>query len=224
MHPSRTRIPTLLAAACLGAAPAAAVTLGNLDDFQDGTTQGWRSGAQNPNPPIHALDVGPAGLGDDSLQITSAGGFGPGSRFTAFNDTQWTGDYTAAGVELIVLDVNNVGSTALHLRVALDGAGGRFVTTDSVPVPAGGGWNLVWLWIGPGDLTSAGGLDVNATLGAVSQLRLISAAGPTFGGDAIVAQGLVDNVVAAPEPGAAALLSSGLALLLLLSRRRGRPR
>ena len=31
--------------------PAAAVTIGQIDDFQDGTTQGWGSGLINPNPP-----------------------------------------------------------------------------------------------------------------------------------------------------------------------------
>jgi hypothetical protein len=209
-----------LALAIASAAPAVAVTLGSIDDFQDGTTQGWGSGPLNPNPPINVPDVGPTGPGDDSLQITATGGAFSGSRFTAFNETQWAGDYPTAGVELIVLDVNNIGSVTLNVRIALDGAGGRFVTTGSVPVPAGSGWNLIWLWIGPGDLSAAGGLDVNATLGAVTQLRVISAANPTFMGDVILAQGLVDNVIAAPEPAESVLLASGLALLVLLSRGR----
>jgi hypothetical protein len=220
MRSSLHRAIALLALAFANTAPAVAVTLGHIDDFQDGTTQGWGSGPLNPNPPVNVPDVGPSGPGDDSLQITSTGGAFSGSRFTAFNATQWTGDYTTAGVELIVLDVNNIGSVALNVRIALDGAGGRFVTTGSVPIPAGSGWNLIWLWIGPGDLTSAGGLDVNATLGAVSQLRVISAANPTFQGDVVAAQGLVDNVTAAPEPTKSVLLASGLALLVLLSRRR----
>jgi hypothetical protein len=202
------------------AAPAAAVVLGNIDDFQDGTTQGWESGFLNPNPPILVADAGRTGPGDDALQITSTGIGSPGSRFAAFNRLQWAGDYAAAGVELIVLEVNNIGSTALDVRIALEGAGGRFVTTDSVPVPAGSGWTLIWLWIGAGDLTSAGGSDVEATLGAVFEMRVISAASPTFQGDAIAAQGLIDNVIAAPEPGGSVLLASGLALLALLSRRR----
>ena len=205
---------------CTAAAPATAVTLGQIDDFQDGTTQAWMTGPVNPNPPVNVPDVGPAGLGDHSLQITSAGAFGPGSRFVAFNAAQWAGDYPTAGVDLIVLDVNNLASVTLNLRIALDGAGGRFVTMASVPIAVGSGWQTVALSIAPADLTSAGGLDVNATLGAVTQLRVISAANPTFQGDVITAQGLVDNVIAAPEPAESVLLSAGLALVGLLARRR----
>ncbi len=210
----------LLAAALTASAPAAAVILGQIDDFQDGTTQGWTSGPINPNPPINVPDVGPAGPGDDSLQITSVGGIGPGSRFVAFNGTQWAGDYPSAGVDMIVLDVNNVGAVTLNLRVALDGAGGRFVTTASVPIFAVSGWQTVGLSIAPADLTSAGGLGVNATLAAVTQLRVISAVNPTFQGDPIVAQGLVDNVIAVPEPAQSLLLAAGLPLVGLLQRRR----
>jgi hypothetical protein len=172
------------------------VTLGQLDDFQRGTTEGWGSGPINPNPPVNVPDVGPAGAGDHSLQITSTGVIGPGSRFVAFNTTQWSGDFTTAGVERITLDVNNVGAVALNMRVALEGAGGRFVSTLSVPVSSGSGWQSIELSLLAGDLSSAGGLDVNATLSAVTQLRVISALNPTFQGDIIAAQGLIDNLVA----------------------------
>lgn len=220
MTSSRHRAFGLLAAVLAAAAPAAAVTLGQIDDFQDGTTQGWTSGPINPNPPINVPDVGPAGPGDDSLQITSTGVFGAGGRFVAFNGAQWAGDYLTAGVDMIVLDINNIGAVSLNLRVALDGLGGRFVTTASVPIAPASGWQSVGLSINPADLTSAGGLDVNATLGAVTQLRVISALNPTFQGDVIAAQGLVDNVIAAPEPAQSILLAAGLALVGLLQRRR----
>jgi hypothetical protein len=212
----------LLAAVLTASAPAAAVTLGQIDDFQDGTTQGWTSGGINPNPPINVPDVGPAGLGDDSLQITSTGILGPGSRFVAFNGTQWAGNYPSVGVDMIVLDINNTGAVTLNLRVALDGAGGRFVTTVSVPIAAASGWQTVGLSIAPADLTSVGGLDVNATFAAVTQLRVISALNPTFQGDAIVAQGLVDNVIAVPEPAEWLLLAAGLPIVALLQHRRAR--
>lgn len=48
MQRSPSSIFTLLTALFVGTAPATAVTLGNVDDFQHGTTQGWRSGVQNP--------------------------------------------------------------------------------------------------------------------------------------------------------------------------------
>ena len=176
------------------------MTLGQVDDFQHGTTQGWGSGVTNPNPPVNVSDVGPAGAGDHSLQITSTGVIGPGSRFVAFNTTQWSGDFTTAGVERITLDVNNVGAVALNMRVALEGAGGRFASTLPVPVSSGSGWQSIELSLLASDLSSAGGVDVNATLAAVTQLRLISAVAPAFEGDVIAAQGLIDNVAAGPEP------------------------
>jgi hypothetical protein len=121
------------------------------------------------------------------------------------------------------MDFSNIGSVTLNLRIALEGAGGRFVTTAAVPILAGSGWQIVGLSIGPGDLTSAGGLDVNATLAAVSQLRVISAANPAFQGDVIAAQGLVDNVIALPEPAESLMLAAGLGLLgLLRHHRKGR--
>ena len=218
MTSSRPRALALLAATLVTAVEAPAVTLGQIDDFQDGTTQGWGSGALNPNPPVNVPDVGPGGVGDDALQITSTGGIGPGGRFVAFNATQWAGDYPTAGVDTIVMEFNNLGSVTLNLRVALDGAGGRFVTTASVPISAGGGWQIVAFSLAPGDLTSAGGLDVNATLAAVIQLRVISAANPTFQGDAVAAQGLVDNVTAPLEdPGLPAVPALGPGALAVLA-------
>ncbi len=51
MTSSRHPAFVLLFASLVTAAPSAAVTLGQLDDFQDGTSQGWGSGPLNPNPP-----------------------------------------------------------------------------------------------------------------------------------------------------------------------------
>jgi hypothetical protein len=203
-------------------APAWSITVGQIDDFQDGTTQGWGSGALNPNPPINVPDVGPAGIGDHSLQITSIGGFGAGSRLTAFNAAQWAGDYLTPEVTMIVADVNNVGVTTLDLRLAFDGPGGRFVSTASIPLATASGWQTVGFPITGADLTSVAGLDVNATLGNAFQLRLISAVAPSFMGDPIVAQLLVDNIEAVPEPGVLLSLGPGLMLLGWLDRRRRR--
>ncbi len=211
----------LLLSALAAAPPAGSVILGQIDDFQDGTTQGWGSGVGNPNPPVNVSDVGPAGVGDSSLQITSTGGFGPGSRLVAFSFFQWAGDYTSAGVDLIVADVNNVGSTALDLRLAIDGSGGQFASSVAVPLAPGSGWQTIGLPISPADLTSVGGFDVNATLASAVQLRLLSAASPSFMGDPIVAELLVDNIVAVPEP-SPMLLTAGFAALLFGARWRAR--
>ena len=113
----------LLAACLLQPAVGSAVTLGQIDDFQDGTFQNWGIGNifGNPVPPVNVPDGGPAGAGDHYLLLTADGGAGvrpdPGSRLAVINQTQWTGNYLAAGVNAITMSVNNLGATDLSLRL-----------------------------------------------------------------------------------------------------------
>src|SRR3954464_14013122 len=111
------RFLALLAASaliCLGIpATAGAVVVGQIDTFQDGIDN-WFAGGLGfgqvpPIPPQVVLTGGPGGAGDAFLQITGLGGNGPGSKITAINGTQWAGDYLAAGVTSIALDLRNLG-------------------------------------------------------------------------------------------------------------------
>jgi len=206
----------------LHAASATGITNGQLDDFNSDSTLGWGSGPINPTPPSVAFDVGPDGAGDDALLIMSAGGFGGGSKPTAFNQSQWTGDYTVEGIESIILDVNNVGPNEVNLRVGIDGDGGLFVSTIAIPIAPGSGWRTVEIPILPGDLTSDGGFDVLSTLGNVTQLRFTSAEGPTFRGDPIEAELLLDNIEAVPEPGTVTMLAIGVLAFSARASRRHR--
>src|SRR4051794_16073357 len=73
--------------------------VGQVDTFEDGTTQGWIVNllGQGP-PPAAALPTnvptgGPGGSGDHFLELNSVGGQGAGSRLVALNlDARWTGD------------------------------------------------------------------------------------------------------------------------------------
>ncbi len=181
---------------------------GQMDDFQGGTTQGWSSGANNPNPnPVsHLSDGGPAGVGDGFLLVTSTGAFGAGGKLVAFNTSQWAGDYLTAGVESIVADLNNLGATALDIRLLLEGPGGKFVSTAGVSLVAGSGWQPATFAIGPGDLT--GGFNLGATLGGVTRLRIVHNPVPDVTPPQIVATLGVDNINAIPEPGTLTLLSA----------------
>ena len=113
---------------------AGAVTVGQVDDFQGGTTQGWLEGAISPNPPTNVPDGGPLGVGDNYLQNVSSGGFGAGSRQVMFNLVQWSGDYVTAGVTRIEADMANFGATALSMRIAIEGGAplGRYGSTSAV--------------------------------------------------------------------------------------------
>src|SRR5688500_14521637 len=78
----------VLIVAFLSAPNAWAVTLGQIDTFEDGTTQGWIGGlgimGNHPTPPANALG-GLAGPNDNYLRLTSIGGGGPGGRLSVLN-------------------------------------------------------------------------------------------------------------------------------------------
>ena len=190
----------------------AQLVLGQIDDFQDLTTQNWSEGALSPNPPMNISSGGPGGAGDAFLQLISSGGAGSGSRMVAFNSNQWSGDYT--GLFGIAGFLNNLGGTTLEMRVAFEAAGGTwFSSTNSIALSPGSGWTQVFFSFDEQDMTQIqGSLPYSQAISNVPQLRILSAASPAFRGDLIAGTLGVDSLtaVAIPVPGAVALLGSGL--------------
>lgn len=175
----------------------AQVTAGQVDDFEsDTTTQGWFEGGSSPNPPVHVSTGGPMGSGDAYLSAESAGGGGPGSRQVIRNVAQWSGDYTTEGIVAIRMQVRAVGND-LNIRVAMDGDGGRITSTNSVLVAAGSGWTNVEIPISSANMQTAGGFDVDLTLGNCQEMRILSAASPAYIGDNISGFMELDNIEAA---------------------------
>ena len=76
------------------AVPLSAVTVGQIDDFQDGTTMGWFVPGASANPPANVPTGGPGGTGDAYLQLIATRGAGPGSRLAVLNEGQWGGNYS----------------------------------------------------------------------------------------------------------------------------------
>lgn len=190
-----------------------AVILGQLDSFEDGTTQGWSIGSMpggvHPAPPANIATGGPAGADDNYLQLTALGGQGPGSRLSVFNRSQWAGDYLAAGISRIQLDVRNLGPEDVVLRLAFfDGAAGppaNAALTDGVPVPAGGDWQRIEFLTSLPHLTSLLG-DTTAAMSNVTELRIFHNpdpifSGPNLGPPPVTVVLAVDNIRAVPEPG-----------------------
>ncbi|HKQ50224.1 MAG TPA: PEP-CTERM sorting domain-containing protein [Phycisphaerae bacterium] len=206
----------LLAVLAWGVAPAqATIVFGQIDDFEDATTQSWSGGAGPANIPTG----GPAGVGDHFLQMIATGGSGPGSRLGSYNDNQWTGDYLAAGVTSIEADLRNFGSTGdLSIRLLFFGTGGNFTSTIPLIIPNDGDWHHVIFGITPADLTAVdGGFDVNATLSGTNRLLIRHQVGPPggqFAGTSIDGEMGMDNITALPEPGTLSLLVFGMAALL----------
>lgn len=193
----------------LCATSAQAISLGQVDDFQDTTTQNWVSGNNNPNPPINVLDAGPAGVGDHVLQATANGGSGAGGKLVFFNSVQWTGDYNAAGVNKIRFQANNVGTNPVSLGFTINGSG--TITQDTGTIAPGSGWQTYEI---PLDTLVLGS---PTTLDSVTELRMRYIQGGSFVGGSPV-QVHLNNIEAVPEPTSLALL--GLGGLLMSKRRR----
>ena len=136
--------------------PAFSIPLGQIDDFEDGTALGWAVGAFSSIKPMVVETGGPAGAGDNYLELSARGGNGAGSRLAIFNRTgQWNGSFTDAEVTTISLNLINLGDTDLSVRLGLNGAGGTFVTTESVFLSPNSGWQSVVFPLLASDLTAS---------------------------------------------------------------------
>ena len=181
----------------------AAITFGQIDDFQSGTAAEWREGFSSPNPPTNIATGGPNGAGDRFLQNIASGGFGGGSKQIMFNTAQWAGNYNAAGVTRIELKLKNMGTSDLSMRLAFTGTGfTQYCTTDPVQLPVGGDWQTAVFKLDAGSLTMLGGSStLTQALADVSELRLLSAVAPNYNGDSLVSTVGVDSIRAMRVPG-----------------------
>ena len=204
------------------AAPATthALTLGQLDDFQDGSAQNWQTGA---GPIGNVASGGPGGAGDHYIQYSSSGGFGADGRMVIFNTAQWQGNYTGAGITSIAMDLNNLGLQPLSMRLAFFlNSGTGYVSTTPFSLSANSAWQHVTFSLNAADFTAIGSPGSFNTLlsNFNGQLRILSSGSPSMLGDAVAATLGVDNIQAIPEPNTVVMVAFGigLAILLLVSK------
>lgn len=220
-----------LSIVCLSAGRASAVSIGLIDTFEDGTTDNWLINllgmGNNAFQPINVPSGGPAGLDDNYMLMRSSGLAGAGGRLVVLNPAQWTGDYVAAGITAIRMDVNNLGNTDLFLRLLFEDPMGappeNEAFTTAVFLPAGSGWTPISFLVDPGSLIVEEGSALDALQNATI-LRIFSnpdAEGPDEA-EPIAAMLGVDNIeaIATPEPSSLILLTTGLAAVYRRSRRR----
>jgi hypothetical protein len=218
----------LLLIVAAGSLPA--VSIYQVDTFQDGTTLGWFVPGASPNPPVNVATGGPAGAGDAYLRLAATGGATAGGRLAVLNESQWAGNYLAAGIAAIRMNANNFGPEDLYLRLLFEDFGplpgppvNLALSANAVVVPANSGWMTVQFPIAPGDLMPETFGTVVGALTDTNTLRIFHNPMPAFPGPGVGIPSVsavlgVDNIAAIPEPGTWALLAGGF--LLLLSRRR----
>jgi hypothetical protein len=205
----------LALAACVAVlsilAPARAITVGQVDDFEDGTLMDWHG-----NQTFNVADIGPNGVGDNVLWIDS------NVRMIAVSDktldplapilpTKWTGNYTAAGVTAISMDVSNPNFYPLNLFLGISanqtlislGRGATYITDYSFVIPADDQWYNVTFPVTASDFvpsetnTEATPVGAAAILQNVRQLRIFHSTVPgEFRGDEVAGHFLLDNITA----------------------------
>ena len=206
MQTWKRRLGTLLlVAGLLHPATGFALTLGQIDTFQDGTLQNWDAGlggVEPQYPPEIIPGGGPAGVNDAFMQIESIEGHLPGSKLSVFNQVQWAGNYLAAGVNAITMSLKNTGPNGIYARIVVaDEWSANFpsnnlvVSTQPLFLPPRGDWVSAVFSLRPGDLTVVKGNALTA-LSSAYGVRIIHNDEATFPPPTITARLGVDNIKA----------------------------
>jgi hypothetical protein len=177
----------------------AQISVGFVNDFEDGTTQGWSNGGSSPNPPTNVTTGGPEGIDDNYLEEISAGGGGAGSKMVIFNSNlEWTGNYTESGTLGIGFDLRNPSNEDLKIRIAFEGAGDntQIASSSSINLPAQSDWRIAFLSTDPEDfvVVNGGSSTIEEVLQDVNEIRILHNPIPDFNGASIDATLHIDNI------------------------------
>jgi len=129
------------------------------------------------------------------------------------NPAQWAGDYLAAGVNRIEMDLINLGAMPLTIRLLFEDPmmgppTNEAVTTFGALLPVGSGWTHVAFDVSPAALSALLG-SAAPLMSQVTIMRLIHA--PAIGDPVSVVGSLgVDNIRAVPEPFSGLLAATAL--------------
>jgi hypothetical protein len=156
--------------------------VGQIDTFEDNTTDHWSIGVNPPvpgfTPPVVVPTGGPSGVGDHFMFLT-ADGSRSGGRLTVFNRDQWAGNFLAAGVNAVGMDLENLGTVPLSMRIAVKSGIGigspGYASTLPFLLPADGQWHHAVFSLDPGSLTAIGSPPpLDAVLSNVAEFRILN--------------------------------------------------
>jgi hypothetical protein len=181
-----------------------AVTLDQVDDFQDPDAgkADWRGGVGFTSQ-ARVASGGPDGVDDAFLRVITRR-----YHLATKNTDQWAGNYLAAGIGAIEMDLKYITGTAdaVEIRILLFGPGGAFASaslTDPISTEA---WERHRFGLTAADLVhvTGGTGDLADTLSAVRKLLIRhDRAEPTMPGEHpphITATIGIDNIHAVPAP------------------------
>lgn len=212
----------VLLAGLLAGQSAFAVSVNQLDNFEDNSTMGWQKGPVINNffIPTNQTTGGPNGLNDNYLNSIShgIGGTHAGDRQIIYNQSQWAGDYLTAGINSIKMDLQAFDTTPsastfigsdLAIRIAINSAlGTKYGSSSAFNLTTDGQWHNASFELS--DLVLISGTEsLNEVLENVDTLRILSASnGPAWKGDDTESILGVDNISAVPLPAAVWLFIS----------------
>ncbi|HZW06934.1 MAG TPA: hypothetical protein VFF65_07400 [Phycisphaerales bacterium] len=215
---NRLRVSAAVAACALPcAASLAKIAIGTSNNFNNGETGNWSNGAVTD--PI-VLPGGPAAPTDPYLRVSSDGS-GAGGKLTVFNNgDDWTGLWLTAGITHVEMDFRNFDpqGRTLHMRMGFlvsAGQGQPGWCTAAFAVPADGQWHHAVFTISEATMTRVGNaFDWETALQWVTQVRIFHSTNPSVVGTNFASSVGIDNIIALPGPGAAAVLLLGSAAAL----------
>lgn len=183
------------------------VVIDQVDDFNDGTLQGWTKGQ-----PVDTFVTNQS----NQLKVSTINNFngGPHSKLIIYNETQWKGDYISQGITGIKLKISNPynpipNNNPLRIRIAIGntnkpGGGGSnlgtwFVSKEAIVISPDSGEVTAIISVLEEDLNIAHGMDSYASVfGNVAALRITASTSPTNprGDDNMIASILIDDITA----------------------------
>jgi hypothetical protein len=225
------RLVSLAAAAVLFAPSAglAQITAGQIDTFESGL-QGWDQAGGGPGTSAPQLITG--GPTGQYMQLTAGPSGAP--RLTVFNRVQWLGDYIAAGVVAVEMDLfaSATNPSPLSIRIAYKSSIGMnapgYSSTTAFTLPNDGQWHHAVFPLTAGTMSVVGSPEPFATfMTHPAEMRILHSAGPSINGDFVTAVVGVDNIQAVPIPeptGVLAAAAAAAGLAGVIARRRSKLR